>query len=377
MHFITIRTIVQLLECTKSAISFSVNMYCTTIIINKGLSIMAMIQCSECGKQISDKAASCPNCGAPASTVNASSVESYISVGAVKPVRPYKKPIGPFKFFGIIALCVFGLIILSGIARSISGDEDAVSGSAPSTATERTAESKAEGQAESKESEKPSEPETIVINESDYASDIPFDEVVRNADSFAGEKVTYRGIIIQKQEQILGGMMYRIAIGGDSDNMVYANTSPNAASDIVAEDDMIDFWGEIKGETSYTSVIGGTVYLPEVDLHKLTKVDALSLVEFEDTPFVVSGYSGQTSIESAKIKSISFSFSGDLDIEMEIVGTVAGGESLSLDIKCYDKDGVSLGSESIYTSVVDGEKFRLTENFYAPAETARIEFIKD
>ena len=26
---------------------------------------MALIQCSECGKEISDKAASCPGCGAP------------------------------------------------------------------------------------------------------------------------------------------------------------------------------------------------------------------------------------------------------------------------------------------------------------------------
>jgi DNA-directed RNA polymerase subunit RPC12/RpoP len=26
---------------------------------------MALIKCSECGKDVSDKAASCPNCGAP------------------------------------------------------------------------------------------------------------------------------------------------------------------------------------------------------------------------------------------------------------------------------------------------------------------------
>lgn len=26
---------------------------------------MALIKCSECGKEVSDKASSCPNCGAP------------------------------------------------------------------------------------------------------------------------------------------------------------------------------------------------------------------------------------------------------------------------------------------------------------------------
>lgn len=29
---------------------------------------MALIKCSECGKQVSDKAQACPNCGAPIST---------------------------------------------------------------------------------------------------------------------------------------------------------------------------------------------------------------------------------------------------------------------------------------------------------------------
>ena len=32
---------------------------------------MALIKCSECGKEISDKAKSCPNCGSPVSTINA------------------------------------------------------------------------------------------------------------------------------------------------------------------------------------------------------------------------------------------------------------------------------------------------------------------
>ncbi|MDO4171854.1 MAG: zinc-ribbon domain-containing protein, partial [Prevotellaceae bacterium] len=30
---------------------------------------MAIVKCSECGKEVSDKATSCPNCGAPLQTV--------------------------------------------------------------------------------------------------------------------------------------------------------------------------------------------------------------------------------------------------------------------------------------------------------------------
>jgi RNA polymerase subunit RPABC4/transcription elongation factor Spt4 len=31
----------------------------------RGANVMALISCTECGRDVSDKAASCPNCGAP------------------------------------------------------------------------------------------------------------------------------------------------------------------------------------------------------------------------------------------------------------------------------------------------------------------------
>ena len=43
---------------------------------------MALISCAECGKEVSDKASSCPNCGAPISSKNAVSLnpESHTKV---------------------------------------------------------------------------------------------------------------------------------------------------------------------------------------------------------------------------------------------------------------------------------------------------------
>jgi DNA-directed RNA polymerase subunit RPC12/RpoP len=41
---------------------------------------MAMIKCSECGKDISDKAQTCPNCGCPISVKN--EVNFFFSVGS-------------------------------------------------------------------------------------------------------------------------------------------------------------------------------------------------------------------------------------------------------------------------------------------------------
>ena len=34
---------------------------------------MALIKCPECGKEFSDKASACPNCGCPTSEINTSS----------------------------------------------------------------------------------------------------------------------------------------------------------------------------------------------------------------------------------------------------------------------------------------------------------------
>lgn len=40
---------------------------------------MALIKCSECGKEISDKANSCPNCGCPNQNINKNHYEKFAS----------------------------------------------------------------------------------------------------------------------------------------------------------------------------------------------------------------------------------------------------------------------------------------------------------
>jgi hypothetical protein len=218
-----------------------------------------------------------------------------------------------------------------------------------------------------------------VFNEDDYSSDIDFTDLSHNADSLKGTKVTYRGSIIQKTNSIC-----RIAIGGNSNNVVYANLPRSLDDETLIDGDIIDFWGTVKGQTSYTALLGQTIYLPEIDLEKIAKVDMLSLVKYTDTPFTVTEMSwdevtvaSTTEIESITIKTITTSFDGSLSLELEIVGTVTGTEYLNLEVKIYDADDISLGNTSVFSSISDGEKFRLTESIYVPADTSRIEFVRD
>lgn len=51
---------------------------------------MALIKCTECGKEISDKAVTCPNCGAPVNTESTSNEASTVSYSPIPP-EPEKK----------------------------------------------------------------------------------------------------------------------------------------------------------------------------------------------------------------------------------------------------------------------------------------------
>ena len=65
----------------------------------KGVTKMALIKCPECGKEISDKATSCPNCGCPVSAIPFLTLPSEVDIpGNTAPVtfRASKK-VGPIQ----------------------------------------------------------------------------------------------------------------------------------------------------------------------------------------------------------------------------------------------------------------------------------------
>ena len=75
---------------------------------------MALINCSECNQQVSDKAAACPHCGAPVEKKSAS------QAAAPRPQPPQKKSSKASKIFWWAVAIVIGLPILATI---IGGDK--------------------------------------------------------------------------------------------------------------------------------------------------------------------------------------------------------------------------------------------------------------
>lgn len=83
---------------------------------------MSLIKCSECGKEISDKATTCPNCGAPIESMN-NSIESSVSPIPEEPKKSKKERKKGSCLKTI--LIVFGvLIVLSVIGNIIGGGND-------------------------------------------------------------------------------------------------------------------------------------------------------------------------------------------------------------------------------------------------------------
>lgn len=69
---------------------------------------MALIKCEECGREVSDKAASCPGCGAPIATVQVGQAPSFEQGAAsVEPRRG-----ATWKFYIGMLLAIAGVLLL-------------------------------------------------------------------------------------------------------------------------------------------------------------------------------------------------------------------------------------------------------------------------
>lgn len=101
---------------------------------------MALVTCGECGREVSDRAVACPNCGNPTIRPGATqaSVAGTTSASKNAAQRPPKKPVKRAGCGSLLLVCVIGLvviIILGGVQKKTGTNTGAAnsSGAAPST----------------------------------------------------------------------------------------------------------------------------------------------------------------------------------------------------------------------------------------------------
>lgn len=109
-------------------------------------------------------------------------------------------------------------------------------------------------------------PEEIAAAYKAECISVSFDEVARNPDQYEGTKVKFTGEVIQVMESS-GLYTLRVNVtqgryGWDDTIMVYCGATEGAPR--ILEDDVLTFYGAMAGLTSYESVLGATITLPQM-----------------------------------------------------------------------------------------------------------------
>lgn len=96
-----------------------------------------------------------------------------------------------------------------------------------------------------------------------YDTGITYDQLARNPDTYKGKKVKFEGKILQVMEDEDDGPSYRLAVGGNSDTVIYAVVPKNLVENKrILEDDWVVFSGVSYGVITYESTMGGNITIP-------------------------------------------------------------------------------------------------------------------
>lgn len=107
-----------------------------------------------------------------------------------------------------------------------------------------------------------------VVNFKANAQTIPYNQLHKDADRYAGSHVRYHGQIMQIQEDGNSGGVMLLSVTPDPygygtwDDNVWVNYKGRVKS---AEDDEITVYGTVVGSKSYETQIGGETYVPEIN----------------------------------------------------------------------------------------------------------------
>ncbi len=211
------------------------------------------MKCEKCGTEFEGNY--CPNgCNMPQPTAM-----------ITKPKKPITKR---WWFWALIIF--FGIGFISGIGNSIAPDED----TEPTSQEQTNTETKDDDSTLNSEPEPTPEPEKDPAQiKADYIAgceSIAYTDIARYPDNYKGKKVKFRGEVVQVSEALFGSKnTYLIAVTeneyGYWDDSVYVQYSVPKEGPNVLEDDIVTFYGECTGTTSYKAVLGNKITIPSVE----------------------------------------------------------------------------------------------------------------
>lgn len=135
----------------------------------------------------------------------------------------------------------------------------------------RIAEEKAKAEAEQKAAEQKAAEEKRKAEEEakkGYETGITYDQLARTPDDYIGQKVKFRGKVVQVIEGG-GTTQLRIAVKEDYDTILFAELDSSTVDSRILEDDVITIMGLSTGLITYESTMGGQISIPGVLIEKV------------------------------------------------------------------------------------------------------------
>lgn len=121
---------------------------------------------------------------------------------------------------------------------------------------------------EEKAKEKKEKAEKEKKEKQGYNTGITFNDLARTPDDYKGEKVKFKGKVLQVVEDD-EEITIRLAVDNDYDKVILCGYSPDLVSSRILEDDIITIYAISLGVTSYKSTLGGNITIPAVWIEKI------------------------------------------------------------------------------------------------------------
>lgn len=228
--------------------------------------------CKKCGKEIESENKFCSNCGAEQdleSTLSETEENTFVSESDVCMEPKIEVPIEGTKMCfqtipsksksskGKICAAILGVFVFLIIAIAACGSDKEPSTSVP-TATQSTSSSTT--------APKPAPTPTPTpepFNPDSYQWGIEYKSIARTPDTYKGQKLAYRGKVIQ----VLEGdpVNLRVAVGGDYNMILFVTFKKDILSSRVLEDDFITVYGTYMGVYTYESTSGAEITIPWIN----------------------------------------------------------------------------------------------------------------
>ena len=127
---------------------------------------------------------------------------------------------------------------------------------------------KAEEEAQKKKEEEEKAKKEAEKEAKGYETGITYSNLARNPDDYKGEKVKFKGKVLQVIEGD-DSVQIRLAVKSDYDNVLLCEYDSSIVSSRVLEDDIITIYGTSVGTISYESTMGGQITIPAVYVDKI------------------------------------------------------------------------------------------------------------